>query len=788
MATSFLAASHDALTPGSAKRKRSKPAKKQVTQTGPLFSPSVDSGVTLVSAQSDSSLGSSDATKKHKKQKDLDSSGLESPLSSPEVSRKSKKTKLASPIRGELSTDSTEPDLETKPVIGGQGESTEPQWTEEQMNMLISNIERTLPKKDNSKYSTQLAKVSWDDMVIEGKTADQCKAKWTEIMTKIRKFRTLTDLVGDAKEWVKHPWTNNNTIKKRHPDMPKKPLGPFFRFMMAKRNKYTKQNPGMSITEVAKLIGEKYKELNPKKKEQYHKIWLKEQEEYKEALEKFKRDHPELYVQEEEEKPKTPAAQKIPKDRKPRPPQNAMFQFVHHKMDKHMAKHPDDDKKEVAELYRKKYKEMKDSKKMVWIMKALEDKARFDEENAEYCNRHPEFQPKEIKFFITKDEQRVKDRQDGKPEKPPPNGYSLYTAETLNMLSDSDIPNILKMAEVARMWKNLSEAERQGYGKKAQEGMQEYRLKYEAYKEGLPEEERLKLEEEERQGGKKKKKSTSQAHSPMPQSRPQKPISAMFIFMKEKKDHYKKKNPEMSEKELNQHMIKMYNELSDHKKEKYKQMEAAHKAEAQTKVTDFIKKNDASIPKTFPGEPKRPPGSGYQLFSTDLLLNELSHIPSKDRMQEISKRWRQLDEAKKEEYKKKRNQLVKRYEKEVEKFKNKLSPEDRQKYEDYLNAKKGKTPVKKKAPAAAAPSTPEESGSESESSSSESESESDSDDDDEEEETAAAVQTNGPSAPTANTKQVSKAAMSSSSSSDSSSENTSDESSSSGSDSSTDDD
>ena len=36
-----------------------------------------------------------------------------------------------------------------------------------------------------------------------------------------------------------------------------------------------------------------------------------------------------------------------------------------------------------------------------------------------YCVEHPEYQPRPVKSFLSKAEQRIKDRYDGKPEKPP---------------------------------------------------------------------------------------------------------------------------------------------------------------------------------------------------------------------------------------------------------------------------------------------------------------------------------------------------------------------------------
>merc|ERR1719418_316262 len=49
--------------------------------------------------------------------------------------------------------------------------------------------------------------------------------------------------------------------------MPKKPLSTYFRFLGEVRPIVTKQNPGMKITELGKIMAQKYKELPVARKE-----------------------------------------------------------------------------------------------------------------------------------------------------------------------------------------------------------------------------------------------------------------------------------------------------------------------------------------------------------------------------------------------------------------------------------------------------------------------------------------------------------------------------------------
>ncbi len=54
--------------------------------------------------------------------------------------------------------------------------------------------------------------------------------------------------------------------KQKHPDFPKKPLTPYFRFFMEKRAKYAKLHPEMSNLDLTKILSKKYRELPDKKK------------------------------------------------------------------------------------------------------------------------------------------------------------------------------------------------------------------------------------------------------------------------------------------------------------------------------------------------------------------------------------------------------------------------------------------------------------------------------------------------------------------------------------------
>lgn len=82
--------------------------------------------------------------------------------------------------------------------------------------------------------------------------------------------------------------STTNNLELQHPSMPKKPLGTYFRFLGEIRPIVTKQNPGVKITELSKIMAQKYKELPVARKEALNEAYQIEKKEYLQKFEKFK--------------------------------------------------------------------------------------------------------------------------------------------------------------------------------------------------------------------------------------------------------------------------------------------------------------------------------------------------------------------------------------------------------------------------------------------------------------------------------------------------------------------
>uniref|UniRef100_A0A671Z4B3 Upstream binding transcription factor, like n=1 Tax=Sparus aurata TaxID=8175 RepID=A0A671Z4B3_SPAAU len=513
---------------------------------------------------------------------------------------------------------------------------------------LLERIRSLLPDGDAMKYKTTESHFDWDKICFGSFTGDMCRQKWHKVSSEVRKYRTMTELIVDATEFVKNPYKGKKL--KTHPDFPKKPLTPYFRFFMEKRAKYAKIHPEMSNLDLTKILSKKYKELPDKKKQKYITEFQREKEEFEKNMARFKEDHPELI--EERKKSDLPE--------KPKTPQQLWY---NHEKKAYMKLHPEGS------------------------MRA-------------YHEAHPDVNSDDhVRSVLTKAERQLKDKFDGRPTKPPPNGYSLYCAEL--MVNMKDVPSTERMQR-----------------------KKQYDIDLQRFLESLPEEERDRVMSEEKLGG--AKSGGGVASSPhrarcsdvclvlsQEQCREAEPEQwAPASLPKERRDGKKAaKLPETPKtaEEMWQHSVigdYLAKYRSDRRKAQsgmevaWKSMEKKEKIPWIKKAAEDQKRYERELlemrtppaaqshrkPK-FDGEPKKPPVSGYQMFSQELLTNgELNHFSLKERMVEIGKRWHKLSQSQKDKYKKLVEEQQVEYKAELEAWVKSLSPQDRAVYKEFSSS------------------------------------------------------------------------------------------------------
>ncbi|KAL0993262.1 hypothetical protein UPYG_G00105350 [Umbra pygmaea] len=661
------------------------------------------------------------------------------------------------------------------------------EWLQEDLLNLLEAMKVNLPPKDATKYKTTESHLDWEKVAFNSFTGEMCKKKWNELSKEVRKFRTLTELIFEAQDVLRNPYKGKKL--KKHPDFPKKPLTPYFRFFIEKREKYAKLHPEMSNLELTKILSMKYRELPDKKKKKYVEDFQKEKEMFAHTMLKFREEHPDLVENMAKNTSNVPE--------KPRTPQQLWFS---HEKKAFLKIHPDATTKDIKDSVGKQWTQLSDKKRLKWIAKSLEQYKSYEEKMKGLIQVNPEMSMPFARSTLTKAERQLKDKSDGRPDKPPPNGYSMFCAELMSSMKD--VPSTERMVMCSQQWKLLKQNEKDAYQKRCEQRKKDYEIEMNRFLCSLSEEEQQRvLGEQKMSGFKKGSLATKRKSRAKPSAeKPKRPISAMFIFSEEKRPKLQQERPDLSESELTRLLARMWNELSDKKKEKYKRLETVLKADSEKKgqeersqlpdtpktaqdiwqqsvIGDYLARFKSDRPKAqkameatwntmekkekivwikkaaedqkryereliemrspatiitsgkkmkFEGEPKKPPSNGYQKFSQEMLSNgELNHLPMKERMGEIGGRWQRQTQKEKDHYKKMAEEKQKQYKVELERWLASLSSQERNTYKEYNSQKRKSTAKPGGAPAKVKAKVTKKS---------DTEEEDDDDDDDEEEE------------------------------------------------------
>uniref|UniRef100_A0A8C6LID6 Upstream binding transcription factor, like n=1 Tax=Nothobranchius furzeri TaxID=105023 RepID=A0A8C6LID6_NOTFU len=560
------------------------------------------------------------------------------------------------------------------------------EWTKEDCLTLLERIRSMLPDGDTMKYKTTESHFDWEKVGFGAFTGEMCRQKWQKVSTEVRKYRTMTELIVDAIEFVKNPYKGKKL--KTHPDFPKKPLTPYFRFFMEKRAKYAKIHPEMSNLDLTKILSKKYKELPDKKKQKYITEFQREKEDFEKNMARFKEEHPELI--EERKKSDLPE--------RPKTPQQLWY---NHEKKAYMKLHPQVSQKELKEALRRQWSQLSDKRRLKWISKALELQKDYEDSMRAYHEAHPDITSDDhVRSVLTKAERQLKDKFDGRPTKPPPNGYSLYCAEL--MINMKDVPSTERMVLCSKQWKMLTQKEKDMFQKRCEQvgttttsgwtprasifltqPSSDRKRNSHAYfpkfllgicfcwkRKHLEQDLRtVCFSESSRRGA---RQSPIRGKDRWCQAEHGHDLQSTQNRRDGKKVGKLPETPKTAE-EMWQHSV-IGDYLAKYRRDRRKAqsaMEAAWKSMEKKEKITWIKKAaedqkryerellemrtpaaGQKKPK-FDGEPKKPPVSGYQMFSQELLTNgELNHFSLKERMVEIGKRWQKLSQSQKDKYKK----------------------------------------------------------------------------------------------------------------------------------------
>lgn len=136
-------------------------------------------------------------------------------------------------------------------------------WTKENLLKLLASLKASIPKhKKNVCYRKELETVDWNEVALPSFSSEECQEKWTSIMKKIPKIRTLTELINEAEDVILNPSHNS----KIHPELPKRPAPPAATFFQENMAQLKNEHPELKSKELNKILFKRFSNLSNEEK------------------------------------------------------------------------------------------------------------------------------------------------------------------------------------------------------------------------------------------------------------------------------------------------------------------------------------------------------------------------------------------------------------------------------------------------------------------------------------------------------------------------------------------
>ena len=186
--------------------------------------------------------------------------------------------------------------------------------------------------------------------------------------------------------------------KLKDENAPKRPKSAYMFFAEKKRAEIREEQPDLKMTEVSKVIGERWKEVTPESKAKYAKKAEKDKERYQEELNDYVRPSDEVLLEQKGNQKKKRGKSSSDKKKRTKKPEGApkgaksayMF-FCAAKRDEVKESFPDFKMTEVSKELGRMWKEdfATDEQREEFIKQAAEDKERYAQEKAEWDSANP---------------------------------------------------------------------------------------------------------------------------------------------------------------------------------------------------------------------------------------------------------------------------------------------------------------------------------------------------------------------------------------------------------------
>ncbi|KAF5753517.1 putative chromatin remodeling & transcriptional activation HMG family [Helianthus annuus] len=393
---------------------------------------------------------------------------------------------------------------------------------EKELKEMQEKLEKMTLEKQQAE---ELLKLKDQELEAHNKEQEKMKMELKKLQ-KLKEFKpTMTIPIFQSSK------DKDQSKKKKSGQETKKPATPYIMWCKDHWTEVKKENPEAEFSEIANILGAKWKTLTPEEKKPYEEKYQTEKSVYLKIVGTEKRENEAMKLLEEEQKQKTAMElleqymqfkQEAEKDGdnkknkkekdplKPKRPESAYFLFMNErraaliaesKSVVEIAKITGEEWKNMTEKQKARYGKVAKQKNEKYA-REMEIYKRTKETEAEIAKKEEDevlkvlkqealqlLKKKEKTETIIKKTKEKKSKKKSKkiddPNKPkrPASSFLLFSKEARKDLSKErlDISNAQLTALVSVKWKELSEEERQRWNREAAEAMEAYKKEMEEY-------------------------------------------------------------------------------------------------------------------------------------------------------------------------------------------------------------------------------------------------------------------------------------------------------------------
>uniref|UniRef100_A0A1A8UDU7 HMG box domain-containing protein n=1 Tax=Nothobranchius furzeri TaxID=105023 RepID=A0A1A8UDU7_NOTFU len=345
---------------------------------------------------------------------------------------------------------------------------TEVEWTNENLAKLLASLKACIPDEERLiDYQLGLKTVNWDKVAFSTFSPEECKQKWAQVIKKMRKRRSITELIDEAQTIVSDPLHHRRV----HPEVPKRPAQARYIYFKSKCAKFQTKHPEMGMTQVLCTLLQEYEALPQKEKALYEKKYAQKLVEYREKMSKFCQKN-KMHAPQKTYK-RNPQDKDIPA----KPPGSGYNLFLKESFESITGKKTPATINSLSQRWR----ELSEKKKADYNKRCKELKMQYVADLNNYLKGFDEKEQKEIikrnGIKIPKipvKEEIMKTKRPNEPKMPSHSAYSYFVGEQLASLKNDTKVRNEHMKKAHEAWEDLSIKAKERYRGKMHVKLRKY--------------------------------------------------------------------------------------------------------------------------------------------------------------------------------------------------------------------------------------------------------------------------------------------------------------------------